>query len=123
MRFRINNMNLKSPDTQKTVDFYVKYCGAKVLRENTAANGRKSFRVNLHGVELNVTDFLEEQKLGQFYGLEHVAIDAEDFNGEVAKIKAAGVKILEERVLPDGRRVCFFEGPEGVRLEFLEWKQ
>ena len=122
MGFRINHLHLKSPDTQKTVDFYVKYCGAKVLRENTAANGRKTFRVNLHGVELNVTDFLEEQKLGQFYGLEHVAIDAEDFNGEVAKIKAAGVKILEERVLPDGRRVCFFEGPEGVRLEFLEMK-
>ena len=73
-------------------------------------------------MELNVTDFLEEQKLGQFYGLEHVAIDTDDFAGEVAKIKAAGIKILEERVLPDGRKVCFFEGPEGVRLEFLEMK-
>jgi len=67
-------------------------------------------------------DFLEEQKLEQFYGLEHVAIDTDNFAGEVAKIKAAGIKILEERVLPDGRKVCFFEGPQGVRLEFLEWK-
>jgi hypothetical protein len=25
-------------------------------------------------------------------------------------------------VLPDGRNVCFFEGPEGVRLEFLEMR-
>ena len=55
-------------------------------------------------------------------GLEHVAIDTNNFDGEVNKIKAAGIKILEERVLPDGRRVCFFEGPQGVRLEFLEWK-
>jgi catechol 2,3-dioxygenase-like lactoylglutathione lyase family enzyme len=122
MSFRINHLHLKSPDPQKTVDFYVKYCGARVARETAAANGRKSFRVNLHGVELNVTGFLEEQKLEQFYGLEHVAIDAENFTDEVAKIKAAGVKILEERVLPDGRHVCFFEGPEGVRLEFLEMK-
>jgi catechol 2,3-dioxygenase-like lactoylglutathione lyase family enzyme len=122
MNFRINHLHLKSPDPQKTVDFYVKFCGATVLRENTASDGRKNFRVNLHGVELNVTDFLQEQKLGQFYGLEHVAIDAQDFNAEVAKIKAAGIKILEERVLPDGRHVCFFEGPEGVRLEFLEMK-
>jgi hypothetical protein len=51
-----------------------------------------------------------------------VAIDAENFAAEVDKIKAAGVKILEERVLPDGRKVCFFEGPEGVRLEFLEMR-
>ena len=83
----------------------------------------RTFRLNLHGVELNVTDFLEEQKLEQFYGLEHVAIDTNNFDGEVGKIKSAGIKILEERVLPDGRRVCFFEGPQGVRLEFLEWKQ
>ena len=62
-------------------------------------------------------------KLEQFYGLEHVAIDTNNFDGEVGKIKSAGIKILEERVLPDGRRVCFFEGPQGVRLEFLEWKQ
>ena len=48
---------------------------------------------------------------------------AQMVDGEVTKIKSAGLKILEERVLPDGRRVCFFEGPEGVRLEFLEWKQ
>jgi catechol 2,3-dioxygenase-like lactoylglutathione lyase family enzyme len=122
MGFKINHLHLKSPDPQKTVDFYVQFCGATVLRENTSSDGRKSFRVNLHGVELNVTDFLQEQRLGQFYGLEHVAIDAQDFTGQVAKIKAAGVKILEERVLPDGRHVCFFEGPEGVRLEFLEMK-
>jgi catechol 2,3-dioxygenase-like lactoylglutathione lyase family enzyme len=76
----------------------------------------------LHGVTLNVTDYLADQKLEQHYGLEHVAIDAENFAAEVAKIKAAGIKILEERVLPDGRNVCFFEGPEGVRLEFLEMR-
>jgi hypothetical protein len=64
----------------------------------------------------------EDQQLERFMGLENVAIDTNNFDGEVNKIKAAGIKILEERVLPDGRRVCFFEGPQGVRLEFLEWK-
>jgi 4-hydroxyphenylpyruvate dioxygenase-like putative hemolysin len=104
------------------VDWYVKYVGAKIVSERTAPSGRKTFRLSLHGVELNVTDFLEEQKLEQFYGLEHVAIDTDNFAGEVANIKAAGIKILEERVLPDGRKVCFFEGPQGVRLEFLEMR-
>ena len=51
-------------------------------------------------------------------GLEHVAIDTNNFDGEVNKIKAAGIKILEERVLPDGRRVCFFEGPRGGGWSF-----
>jgi catechol 2,3-dioxygenase-like lactoylglutathione lyase family enzyme len=122
MAFKINHLHLKTPDPQKTVDWYVKYVGAKIVSERTAPNGRKNFRLNLHGVELNVTEFLPEQKLDQFYGLEHVAIDTDNFAGEVAKIKADGIKILEERVLPDGRKVCFFEGPEGVRLEFLEMR-
>jgi catechol 2,3-dioxygenase-like lactoylglutathione lyase family enzyme len=123
MAFRINHLHLKTPDPKKTADFYVEYTGAKVLKENTRPDGSKNYRLDLHGVELNVTEFLTEQKLSQFYGLEHVAIDTNNFDGEVTKIKSAGLKILEERVLPDGRRVCFFEGPEGVRLEFLEWKQ
>ena len=122
MAFKINHLHLKTPDPQKTVDWYVKYVGATVLSERTTPSGRKTFRVSLHGVELNVTDFLEEQKLEQFYGLEHVAIDTDNFAGEVSNIKAAGIKILEERVLPDGRKVCFFEGPQGVRLEFLEMR-
>lgn len=123
MAFKINHLHLKTPDPGKTVDFYLEYAGARIVSERTSPSGKKSFRLNLHGVELNVTDFLEEQKLEQFYGLEHVAIDTDNFDGEVNKIKTAGIKILEERVLPDGRRVCFFEGPQGVRLEFLEMRR
>jgi catechol 2,3-dioxygenase-like lactoylglutathione lyase family enzyme len=121
MAFRINHLHLKTPDPRKTAEWYVEHVGAKIVSEREV-DGRTTFRLNLHGVTLSVTDFLKEQQLAQFYGLEHIAIDAEDFAGEVARIKAAGVKILEERTLPDGRKVCFFEGPQGVRLEFLEVK-
>ena len=122
MAYKINHLHLKTPDPQATADWYVKHVGAKIVSERKTPAGRKRFRLNLHGVELNVTEFLEEQKLEQFYGLEHVAIDTDEFAAEVAKIKAAGIKILEERVLPDGRKVCFFQGPDGVRLEFLEMR-
>jgi len=122
MGFKINHLHLKTPDPKKTVEFYVTYTGATIASERTGSDGRKSYRLDLHGVSLNVTDFLEEQKLEQHYGLEHVAIDTDDFAAEVAKIKAAGIKILEERTLADGRKVCFFQGPEGVRLEFLEMR-
>ena len=120
MAFKINHLHLKTPDPKKTADFYVTYTGATIASERIGPDGRKSYRLDLHGVSLNVTEFLEDQKLEQHYGLEHVAIDTDDFATEVAKIKAAGIKILEERSLADGRKVCFFEGPEGVRLEFLE---
>ena len=122
MTFKINHLHLKTPDPRKTAKFYVEFAGAKVVSEQTRSEGGASFRLDLGGVTLNVTDFLAEQKLEQHYGLEHIAIDTDNFAAEVAKIKAAGIKILEERTLPDGRKVCFFEGPEGVRLEFLEMR-
>ena len=35
-------------------------------------------------------------------------------------LKAGGAKITEETQVGSGRRVCFFEGPDGVCLEVLE---
>ena len=57
MAFKLNHVHLKTPDPQKTAQFYVNTRGANILEETTVGNGRK---------------------------------------------------------------VCFFEGPDGVHLEFLE---
>ena len=122
MAFKVNHLHLKSPEPRKTANWYVEFLGAKIVSERQNPNGEPVLRLDLHGIPLNVTGYLEGQRLEQHYGLEHVAIDTDDFAAEVAKIKESGIKILEERTLPDGRKVCFFEGPQGVRLEFLEMK-
>lgn len=122
MSYRVNHLHIKTPDPRKTAQWYVDYLGAKVVSERKSPSGRPILRLDLHGVPLNVTGYIEGQRLEQHYGLEHVAVDTDDLAGEVEKIKASGAKILEERTLPDGRKVCFFEGPDGVRLEFLEMR-
>ncbi len=122
MSFKVNHLHLKTPDPRTTAQWYVDYLGAKVVSERQSPSGQPILRLDLHGVPLNVTGYIEGQRLEQHYGLEHVAIDTDHFDAQVEKIKASGAKILEERSLPDGRRVCFFEGPDGVRLEFLEMR-
>jgi catechol 2,3-dioxygenase-like lactoylglutathione lyase family enzyme len=122
MSYRVNHLHLKTPDPRRTAQWYVDYLGAKVVSERKSPSGQPILRLDLHGVPLNVTGYIEGQRLEQHYGLEHVAVDTDDLDGEVEKIRASGAKILEERSLPDGRRVCFFEGPDGVRLEFLEMR-
>ena len=122
MSFKVNHLHLKTPDPRTTAQWYVDYLGAKVVSERQSPSGQPILRLDLHGVPLNVTGYIEGQRLEQHYGLEHVAIDTDDFDAQVEKIKASGAKILEERSLPDGRRVCFFDGPDGVRLEFLEMR-
>ena len=118
--FKINHIHFKTPDPQKTAQWYVDNLGARIVSEAGGASGNRSFRLDLHGLPMNVTGFVAAQKLEQFFGLEHVALDTDDLPGMVEKLKDAGSRILEQRELPDGRKVCFFEGPEGVRLEVLE---
>ncbi len=121
MAFKINHLHIKTSNPGQTAQWFVENLGAKIARENR--NGeRVSFRLDLHGLSLNVTDFLEEQKLEQHYGMEHLALDTDDLPGVAQRLRSSGARILEERQLADGRHVCFFEGPEGVRLEVMEWK-
>ena len=122
MAFRINHIHIKTRDPRKTAEWFVDNLGAKIAAENR--NGDKiPIRLDLHGLGMNVTDFLDEQKLAQHYGMEHLALDTDDVHAQVEKLRAAGARILEERQLADGRHVCFFEGPEGVRLEVMEWRK
>ena len=116
MSFKLNHLHIKTPDPKETANWYVTNLGAKIVSE-TASGG---FRLDLHGLPLNVTDLIEGQTHDQVYGMEHIAIDTDDINGTVEKLKAGGAKILEEIQADNGRRVCFFEGPQGVCLEVIE---
>lgn len=118
MTLKLNHLHLKTKDPEKTAKFYVETLGAKIVSQN--ANG---YRLDLHGLALNVTGFLKEQKREQKYGMEHLAIDTDELDVVIEKLKARGIHILEQTVVSGGRRVCFFEGPDGVQLEFIEMKQ
>ena len=119
MTLKLNHLHLKTKDPEKTAKFYVDTLGAKILNKNA----RGGYRLDLHGLHLNVTDFLEDQTREQKYGMEHLAIDTDELDAIVEKLKAQGIHILEQTVVSGGRRVCFFEGPDGVQLEFIEMKK
>ena len=118
MTLKLNHLHLKTQDPAGTAKFYVDTLGAKIVSQG--ANG--SFRLDLHGLHLNVSKFLEQQKREQKYGMEHIAIDTDELDTLIEKLKGQGINILEQTVVSGGRRVCFFEGPDGVQLEFIEMK-
>ena len=120
MNYKINHLHFKTPDPDQTAQWYIEFMGAKIVQKMGEGGATRGYRLDLHGVPLNVTTLVEGQTLEQFYGLEHVAIDVDDYPAMVEMVKANGRKILEERTLGNGRRVCFFDGPEGVRLEVME---
>ena len=118
MTLKMNHLHLKTRDPEATAKFYVDTLGATIV--NKSATG--TYRLDLHGLALNVSKFLDTQKREQKYGMEHIAIDTDELDSVVEKLKAQDIHILEETVVSGGRRVCFFEGPDGVQLEFIEMK-
>ena len=118
MTLKMNHLHLKTRDPEATAKFYVDTLGATIV--NKSATG--TYRLDLHGLHLNVSQFLDQQKREQKYGMEHIAIDTDELDSVVEKLKGQGIHILEETVVSGGRRVCFFEGPDGVQLEFIEMK-
>ena len=116
MAFKMNHIHLKTPDPEKTAQFYVDSLGAKIVGQA----GTNGLRLDLHGLSVNITKFIEGQTREQIYGFEHIAIDTDDLDNVVASLKSSGARILEETQVGEGRRVCFFEGPEGIQLEVLE---
>jgi catechol 2,3-dioxygenase-like lactoylglutathione lyase family enzyme len=119
MTLKMNHLHLKTKDPEKTVKFYVDTLGATIVSQSPGGG----YRIDLHGLSLNVSRFLEQQKREQKYGMEHLAIDTDELDTLVEKLKGQGIHILEETVVSGGRRVCFFEGPDGVQLEFIEMKK
>ena len=98
------------------MQFYVDNLGATLI----ADMGARGYRVNLHGLQLNITGLIESQGREQHYGIEHIAVDTDDYPGMLAQFQAKGIRILEELPPSNGRRVCFLEAPDGVQIEVIE---
>ena len=72
-------------------------------------------QLDLHGVQLNVTMIIADQNHEQHVGIEHIAIETDDYAGTLANIK----QILEER-FNNGRHVCWAAAPDGAQMELIE---
>ena len=119
MSFHLNHLHLKSPDPKQTADFYVKTLGATILEDI----GTRGYRLDLHGLTINLTSHIEDQTRDQKYGMEHIAVNTDDMDSAVSNLEANGAKVLEQMVGSSGGRVCFLEGPDGVQLELIEMKR
>ena len=54
-------------------------------------------------------------------GFNHLALRVDDIRAATAHLEAHGVKMLNEEMDYISRRLRFFEGPEGITLELVEW--
>jgi catechol 2,3-dioxygenase-like lactoylglutathione lyase family enzyme len=119
MTINVHHVHLKSRDPKQTMQFYVDNLGATVI----ADMGPRGYRLNLHGLTINLTPIVDTQKREQHYGIEHIAVDTDDYAGTMAKFRANGATILEELPVNNGRHVGFVQAPDGAQIEVIERTQ
>jgi catechol 2,3-dioxygenase-like lactoylglutathione lyase family enzyme len=116
MAFAVQHVHLKTRDPRQTAQFYIDNFGA-TLKDEIPGRG---FRVDLHGLQLNITGLIAAQNHEQHYGIEHMAVQTDDYAGTLAQLRKNGVRVLEELPPNNGRHVCFVECPDGAQMEIIE---
>ena len=116
MAMQLGHVHIKTrEDPQKVAKFYIDNFGATVKRETPG----RGCQLDLHGVQLNVTTINADQNHEQHVGIEHIAIETDDYSAALANLKKNGVQILEER-FNNGRHVCWIAAPDGAQMELIE---
>ena len=115
MAMEIGHVHIKTYDPKKTAQFYIDNFGATV--KNEAPNG--NIQLNLHGLQLNVTTIIPTQTHEQHLGIEHIAVQTDDYAGAIAKLKGNGAHVMLEQ-FNNGRHVAFIEAPDGAQMELIE---
>jgi hypothetical protein len=85
--------------------------------EERGPNG--NIQLNLHGLQLNVTTISSTQNRKQMMGIEHIALQTDNYASDIAKLRSNGAHVMLEQV-SNGRHVAFIEAPDGAQMELIE---
>ena len=84
MAMQLGHVHIKTgEDPQKVAQFYIDNFGATVKREIPG----RGCQLDLHGVQLNVTTIIADQNHEQHVGIEHIAIETDDYAGTLATFR------------------------------------
>ena len=84
--------------------------------------------VSLHGTTIEFFEFHQPAVGAETFrtdyrtgGWKHLALEVEDIDAEVARLEGRGVHFrYPVQTLPDGKRMVYFDDPDGVMLELIQ---
>ncbi|QCN94018.1 lactoylglutathione lyase [Azospirillum argentinense] len=129
-QFRLLHTMLRVYDLEKSLDFYTRLLGMKLLRRNDYEGGRFTLAFVGYGDEkdtavLELThnwDQAEPYAIGTAYG--HIALGVPDIYATCEQLAKEGVKIPR----PPGPMkhgttvIAFIDDPDGYKVELIETK-
>ncbi|MBX6367503.1 MAG: lactoylglutathione lyase [Rhodospirillales bacterium] len=127
-RFRLLHTMIRVLDLDKSLDFYTRLLGMKLLRRKDYESGRFTLAFVGYGDETESTvielthnwDQKEPYTIGSGFG--HLAIGVPDIYGTCRRLEAEGVKIPRPPgpMKHGGSVIAFIEDPDGYKIELIE---
>ncbi|KAB7703517.1 lactoylglutathione lyase [Plesiomonas shigelloides subsp. oncorhynchi] len=127
---RILHTMLRVGDMQRSIEFYTKVLGMKLLR--TSDNEEYKYSLAFVGfgdessgavIELTYNWGVSEYEMGTAFG--HIALGVDDVAATCEAIKLAGGKVVREAgpVKGGSTIIAFVEDPDGYKIELIQNKQ
>ncbi|MDR3565135.1 MAG: VOC family protein [Negativicutes bacterium] len=116
------HLGLIVKDVEQSSQFYQQVCGCEPVRALQSELIKIQF-LSADGVSIELLQHLtgDPEKHRGAGVVDHVAFIVDDLKAEVAKLRAAGIKItVEPRSSIIGADIVFFAGPDGERVEFIQ---
>ncbi|MBZ6071860.1 lactoylglutathione lyase [Aeromonas schubertii] len=126
---RILHTMLRVGDLQRSIDFYTRVLGMKLLRQSENSEYKYTLAFVGYGdekdeavIELTYNWGVSEYELGSAYG--HIALEADDIHATCDALRAAGAKITREPGPVKGGTtvIAFVEDPDGYKIELIAKK-
>jgi glyoxylase I family protein len=109
---------IASPDHKKLAQWYVEVFGFAIVYQSAGATFVKAPNGSM--IEIVAAEGERVELAMKQPGLRHVALAVDDFDSDLARIRAAGVKFLGEPIDSKGNKVVFFTDPEGNILHLIQ---
>ncbi|MCW2478677.1 lactoylglutathione lyase [Candidatus Symbiopectobacterium sp. NZEC135] len=127
---RLLHTMLRVGDLQRSIDFYTKVLGMRLLR--TSENTEYKYTLAFVGyteesegavIELTYNWGVDKYDLGNAYG--HIALAVENVAATCERIRQAGEKVTREAGPVKGGTtiIAFIEDPDGYKIELIEKAQ
>ena len=120
---------LRVGDLQRSIDFYTRVMGMKLLRKSDRPDQKYTLAFVGYGnnpehaeIELTYNYGVDKYDLGSAYG--HIAIEVPDAYAACEKIRAGGGAVTREAGPVKGGTtvIAFITDPDGYKVELIERK-
>ena len=124
---RMLHTMLRVGELQRSIDFYTKVMGMKLLRQTDRPDQKYSLAFvgydiedNTAVIELTYNYGVDKYDLGSAFG--HIAVGVDDAYKTCAQVKAAGGNVTREAGPVKGGTtvIAFVTDPDGYKIELIE---